>query len=340
MKIISPVSKSIHAHRSPSPCAALLLAATFLSAAAPNRAADFSENIVTLRREITPSSNLDVKMRIDAQHDIALRLEPSAEPLGQQLDTHQMWKLEQIRAEAPERFRLLQKLFPRQLAEYLLREGTGRTSGANDASRDDATQVAMRIAERYLAEPLPAGFSEEQSRARREFVTSAAAKLPPGNTALRAVLESCARHPDSDFGTVEKTNAFLALKKQYCPYASVPMTIAGDTLLIGGKVITERLRADASVAARTPEQYAREKYAAITRELADWRAGQISGDAYAGSIKSFLNDPRLARFSPEEIHRAYSRIFGRELKTDIAADRLSAKEGRPVTYAEMAAGSR
>ena len=340
MKIISPVSKFIHPHCRPSQCATLLLAAAFLSGAALNRAAEFSENIVTLRREITPSSNLDVKMRIDAQHDIALRLEPSAEPLGQQLDTHQMWKLDQIRAEAPDRLHLLQKLFPRQIAEYLLRQGNGTSPGSEDASRDGAAQVAMQIAQRYLTEPMPAGFSEEQIKARREFVTNAAAKLPPGNAALRAVLESCARYSDSDFGTVEKTNAFLALKKQYSPYHSVPMTIAGDTLIIGGKIVTERLRTDASVAARTPEQFAQEKYTTITRDLTEWRAGQISGDAYAGTIKSFLNDRRLARFSPEEIHRAYSRIFGRDLKTDVNADRISAKEGHPITYAELAAGSR
>ena len=119
-----------------------------------------------------------------------------------------------------------------------------------------------------------------------------------------------------------------------------PQAIGGDTLIIGGRVVTDRLRTDASVAGQTVDRYALGKYAALKRELEEWRAGQISGDAYAGTIKSFLNDPRLAGFTPEEIHRAYLRIFGRDLKTDINADRISAKEGRPITYAEMMASSR
>ncbi len=341
MNTISPRSTFVPRHQSRSPqCAALLLAAISFSGIATNNAAEIPESIVSVRRDLSPVVNLDVKMSIDAQHDISLRLEPSQEPLGQQLDSHQMWKLDQIRAEAPERFRLLQRLFPRQIAEYLLRQGKGVSPGTADTSRDGAVQVAMQIAERYLTEPQPAGFTEEQVLARREFIANAAAKLTPENAALRKALENSARYADSDFGTERKTNTFLALKKQYSPYKAVPMSLAGDTLIIGGKVITDRLRTDASVAGQTVDRYAQGKYAALTRELEEWRAGQISGDAYAGTIKSFLNEPRLAGFTPEEIHRAYSRIFGRDLKTDIAADHLSAKEGRPVTYAEMAAGSR
>ena len=336
MKHVSPRSKSIPTHtRRTAHCTIALLAAISFSSGALNCASEIPEGIVSIRRDLSPVVNLDVKMRVDAQHDISLRLEPSTEPLGQQLDTHQMWKLDQIRAEIPERFRLLQRLFPRQIAEYLLRQGNETSQGSADTSREGALRVAMQIAERYLTEPLPAGFTEDQIQARREFVTNAAGNLPPENAALRAVLESCARHSDPDFGTSGKTNAFLALKKQYSPYKAVPMTVAGDTLIIGGKVITERLRTDASVAGRSAEQFAQEKYTALTRELAEWRAGQISGDAYAGTIKSFLNDSRLAGFTPEEIHRAYLRIFGRDLKTDINADRISAKEGHPVTYAEM-----
>ena len=310
------------------------------SGVALNHASEFPDSIVTPRRDLSPGGNLEVKMRVDAQHDISLRLEPSTEPLGQQLDTHQMWKLDQNRAEIPERFRLLQRLLPRQIAEYLLRQGTGSAPGSNDASGDGPIRVAMQIAERYLTEPQPPGFTEEQVQARRDVVTNAAAKLPSENAALRAVLESCARSADPDFGTAGKTHAFLALKKQCSPYKSVPMSVAGDTLIIGGKIITERLRTDASVAGRTVEQFAQEKYAGLMRELAEWRAGQISGDAYAGTIKSFLNDPRLAGFSPGETHRACLRVFGRDLKTDINADRIAAKEGRPVTYAEMVAVGR
>ena len=149
------------------------------------------------------------------------------------------------------------------------------------------------------------------------------------------MLESCARYTDPDFSTVKKTNTFLTLKKQYSPFKDVAMSVAGDTLMIGGKIVSERLRADAAVAGQSVDLYAQERRAALARDLAAWREGQISGDAYAGTIKSFLSDPRLADFTPEETHRAYSRIFGRDLKMDINADRISAKEGRLVTYAEM-----
>ena len=118
------------------------------------------------------------------------------------------------------------------------------------------------------------------------------------------------------------------------------MSVAGDTLILGGNVVSERLRTDAAIAGRTPEQNAAERRAELTQVLAQWRAAQVSGDAYAGTIKTFLEDPRLADFTPEEIHRAFARIFGRELKTDIAADRMATKEGRLVTCAELMAGNR
>lgn len=309
-----------------------------ISASALSFAGDIPESVRTLR-----PLHLDVKMRVDSRHDISLRLDPSNEPIGQQLDSHQMWKLDQIRAEAPQKFRILQNMFPRQIAEYLLRQG-GPTSGslvAFDSTAPDATtDVAVRIAERYLSEPLPAGFTEEQLRARHAFVTAAAQKLPAENAPLRSVLESCAHYSDPDFGTAKKTDTFRALKKQYSPYREIAMSVVGDTLIVGGKVVSERLRTDASNAGRTVDQYAAERRAEIVQVLEQWRAAQISGEAYAGTIKSFLKDPRLADFTPEEIHRAYARIFGRDLKTDIAADRMAEKEGRPVTYAELLASAR
>lgn len=308
-----------------------------LVAAAPSSAAEIPESIRFLR-----PLHLDAKLRVDAQHDISLRLDPSLEPIGQQLDSHQMWKLDQIRAEIPQKFRILQNMFPRQIAEYLLQRGGTATSSARyveGPASDPSTDVALRVAERYLSEPLATGFTEEQLRARHAFITAAARNLSPENASLRPVLESCARYTDPDFGTAKKTGVFLALKKQYSPFQDITMSIVGDTLILGGKIVTERLRTDAAIESRTPEQYAQTRRAQMAGDLAEWRAAQISGDAYAGTIKSFLNDPRLADFTPEETHRAYARIFGRELKTDLAADRLTAKEGHPVTYAEMVAGN-
>ena len=317
---------------------AALAAAMCVSTAALNSASDIPAS-VRFHRPL----HLDVNLRVDSQHDISLRLDPSLEPIGQQLDSHQMWKLDQIRAEIPQKFRILQNMFPRQIAEYLLRGGSAvrePVSYSDSSYPDDATDVAIRIAERYLSEPLPSGFTEEQLRARHAFITTAARNLPAEKAALRPVLESCARYSDPDFGTAKKTDIFLALKKQYSPYKDVAMSVVGDTLILGGRIVTERLRADAAVESRTPEQFAQARRSELTSDLAQWRAAQISGDAYAGTIKSFLKDPRLQDFTPEETHRAYARIFGRDLKTDIAADRLAAKEGKPITYAEMAAGNR
>jgi hypothetical protein len=73
--------------------------------------------------------------------------------------------------------------------------------------------------------------------------------------------------------------------------------------------------------------------------LAHWRTGQITGNAYAGSIRTFLNDPRLSEFTPEEVSRAYLRVFGRDLKTDIEADRVAARLGHPITYNQLRADS-
>lgn len=315
-----------------------LVGALSASVATLNSASDIPASIRFLR-----PLHLDVKMRVDSQRDISLRLDPSMEPVGQQLDTHQMWKLDQIRREIPQKFRVLQNLFPRQIAEYLLREGVALpepgTSQLDALAPNVSAEIATRIAERYLTEPLPSGLTEDQARVRSEFVSAAAAMLPAEQAALRPVLESCARYSDPDFGTAKKTSTFLALKKQYSPYKDVPMTVAGDTLILGGKVVTERLSADAAVAGRSAEQFAYARRAEIARDLAQWRAAQISGEAYAGTIKSFLNDPRLAEFTPEEVHRAYARIFGRDLKTDIAADRMAAKAGKPVTYLEVMASA-
>ena len=270
-------------------------AAMFVSTAALNTASEIPESLRYFR-----PVNLDVKMRVDSGHDISLRLEPSQEPIGKQLDTDQMWKLDQIRAELPQRFRLLQNMFPRQIAEYLLRQGF--TSGSEKAT--ESSELAPRFAGRRLTETLSPDFAF-----------------------------------DPDFDSAKKAGVFLALKKRYNPYREVTMTVAGDTLILGGKIITDRLRTDASIAGQTPEQYAYARRAELSRDLAQWRAAQISGDAYAGTIKGFLNDPRLAEFTPEETHRAYARIFGRDLKTDVAADRLAAKEGRLVTYAEISANT-
>ena len=66
-----------------------------------------------------------------------------------------------------------------------------------------------------------------------------------------------------------------------------------------------------------------------------WREGQVTGNAYAGTIKAFLHDRRLANFTPEEVSRAYQRVFGRELKTDLEADREAAKAGHRLTYNEL-----
>ncbi|GEM_PF-5040508 len=295
------------------------------------RAADLPMSIATLRQ----AGPLNIELRTNAAHDVSLYLEPqyTTQTLGDRLTTEQIARLDQVRAEAPEKFEILQCLFPRQIAEYLLRTNA---TAAPVAPADDAVQrLVLEIAGDYLTKPMPGDFTEGQRHARREFLQTALTKLPVEQGDLRNVIESAARYEDPDFGTTEKTNAFLALQNQYSPFKPVGMSLIGDTLSINGKIVTEQLGRDAASARRDPEQLAFDRYNALCREFTRWRDGQLTGNAYAGTIKSFLNDPRLATFTPEEIHRAYRRVFGRDLKIDLQADRVAAQTGHPITYNEL-----
>ena len=148
-------------------------------------------------------------------------------------------------------------------------------------------------------------------------------------------LEQASQYEDPDFNSPEKASAFLGLKTGYSPYRRVAMAIVGDVLRVDGSIVTEHLAADAAAAGQLPEEYAHRYYLRYSQALDYWRSSQVTGNAYAGTIRRFLNDPRLSEFTPEEVSRAYQRVFGRDLKTDLEADRIAARLGHPVTYNDM-----
>ena len=277
---------------------------------------------------------LDIQMRTDAGHDVHLRLEEqdTTQDLGNRLTTEQIEKLDTIRAEAPDKYQILSCLFPRQIAEFLLRS----PASTSVKPADDAVQrLVWEVASEYITEPQQAAFTEGQRRARADFVKASLEALPPQPAPIQHLLEQASQYEDPDFSSSEKASTFLTLKDGYSPYRRVGMSIVGDVLRIDGGVVTERLSADAVDAGQSPEQYAENCYARYSHALAYWRSSQVTGNAYAGSVRRFLNDPRLADFTPEEVSRAYRRVFGRDLKTDLEADRVAARLGHPVTYNQL-----
>jgi hypothetical protein len=267
---------------------------------------------------------------------VHLRLEEqyTTQDMGTQLTTEQIEKLDTIRAKAPDKYQILSCLFPRQIAEFLLRSPTQKTV----APADDAIQrLVWEIGSEYISQPENPGFTEGQRRARADFIKASLQSLPAQPPAIQHLLEQASSYEDPDFDTSQKAGTFLVLKDWYSPYRAAGMAIVGDVLRIDGNVITEHLAADAAAAGQTPEEYADNYYQRYTGALDHWRAGQITGNAYAGSIRRFLNDPRLVEFTPEEVSRAYRRVFGRDLKTDLEADRVAARLGHPVTYSQLRA---
>jgi hypothetical protein len=256
----------------------------------------------------------------------------STQDLGAQLTTEQIEKLDTIRAEAPSKYQILSCLFPRQIAEFLLRS----PSSTSVAPADDAIQrLVWEIGSDYISQPQNPAFTEGQRRARADFIRASLQSLPPQPPAIQHLLEQACQYEDPDFNSTEKASTFLVLKDWYSPYRPVGMSIVGDVLRIDGNIVTERLAAAAAAAGMLPEQYANAWYARYTQALGRWRAAQITGNAYAGTVRRFLNDPRLAEFTPEEVSRAYQRVYGRDLKTDLEADRIAARIGHPVTYSQL-----
>jgi hypothetical protein len=282
---------------------------------------------------------LNIQLRTHTGSDVHLRFDtdyPTQDP-GNRLTDEQIEKLDTIRSEAPDKYQILSSLFPQQIAEFLLRSPSASAPASQaPAPADDAIQrVVWEIASDYVSRPQDPSFTEGQRRARADFIKASLESLPAQPAPIEHLLEQASRYEDPDFSSPEKANTFLVLKAGYSPWRSVGMSIVGDTLRIDGGVVSEHLAADASAAGLTLEEYADDYYNRYTLALNRWRAAQITGNAYAGTIRTFLNDPRLAEFTPEEVSRAYQRVFGRDLKTDIEADRIAARLGHPVTYNEL-----
>jgi len=296
--------------------------------------ASAQEEIPPAVQNLRQAGPLDIRMRTDAGRDVHLRLEEqyTTQDLGNRLTTEQIEKLDSIRAEAPDKYQILSCLFPRQIAEFLLRTPSSHAT----APADDALQrLVWEVGSEYISEPQKPAFTEGQRLARTDFVKASLECLPPQPAPIQHLLEQASQYEDPDFSSPEKASAFLVLKSGYSPYRRVGMSIVGDVLRIDGGVVTEHLAADAAAAGQPLEQYADNCYGRYSQALDYWRSSQITGNAYAGSIRRFLNDPRLAEFTPEEVSRAYLRVFGRDLKTDLEADRIAARVGHPVTYNQL-----
>jgi hypothetical protein len=309
----------------------ILIAACAPGAVIPAFAQQDIPPAVTALQQAGP---LDIQMRTDTGRDVHLRLDRqySTQTLGDRLTTEQIEKLDTIRAQAPDKYQILSALFPQQIAEFLLRS----PAPASTAPADDALQrLVWEIASEYISEPQSTSLTEGQRRARADFIRASLDSLPPQPAPVQQLLEQASQYEDPDFSSPEKASTFLVLKDWYSPYRSIGMSIVGDTLSIDGSVVTDHLAAAAASAGQSPEQYADNYYKRYSQAVDHWRSGQINGNAYAGSIRRFLNDPRLAEFTPEEVSRAYQRVFGRDLKTDLQADRMAAQLGHPVTYAQL-----
>jgi hypothetical protein len=291
---------------------------------------DIPPSVQSLRQ----AGPLDVRMRTDTGRDVHLRLEQqyTTQDLGTQLTDEQIAKLDTIRSEAPGKYQILSCLFPRQIAEFLLRS----PSSTSTAPADDAVQrLVWEIGSEYISQPESPAFTEGQRRARADFINASLKALPAQPPAIQHLLEQASQEEDPDFASPQKASTFLVLKDWYSPYRKVGMSIVGDVLRVDGSIVTEHLAADAAAAGQAPEQYANNYYARYSQALNHWRASQITGNAYAGTVRQFLNDPRLAEFTPEEVSRAYQRVYGRDLKTDLEADRVAARVGHPVTYSQL-----
>jgi hypothetical protein len=290
-------------------------------------------------QDLRQAGPLNIELRTHTGSDVHLRFDtayPTQDP-GSRLTTDQIEKLDTIRSEAPDKFRILSSLFPQQIAEFLLRTpSSGSPASPAPAPADDPIQRAVwEIASEYISRPEDPTFTENQRRARSDFIKASLDSLPPQPAPIQHLLEQASQYEDPDFSSPEKAGTFLALKDGYSPWRQVGMSIVGDTLRIDGAVVTEHLAADAAAAGQAPEEYAENYCNNYSRALDHWRSAQITGNAYAGSIRRFLNDPRLAEFTPEEVSRAYQRVFGRDLKTDLEADQIAARLGHPVTYNQL-----
>jgi len=290
--------------------------------------------VQALSPALAQAGPLDLQLRTDTGRDLHLRLETqyTTQDLGNRLTTAQIEKLDTIRAEAPDKYQILSCLFPRQIAEFLLRT----PSASTPAPADDALQrLIWEIASSYISQPESPSFTDSQRHARADFIKASLQSLPAQPPAIQHLLEQASQYQDPDFASPDKTSTFLVLKDWYSPYRPIGMSIIGDILRIDGSILTQHLAADAAAAGQSPEQYAYTSCARYSRALQRWRSGQVTGNAYAGTIRTFLNDPRLSEFTPEEVSRAYQRVFGRDLKTDLEADRLASRLGHPVTYTQL-----
>lgn len=282
-------------------CAAVIMCAAAISM----RADEMPSGLSTLRQ----GGPLNIDLRTDTGRDVHLEWDTFyiTQTLGTRLSTEQIEKLDLLRTEAPEKFHLLQHLYPQQFAEYFLRTKMRGVSAA-------PTQAANA--------PITLEFSPADLNA------------PELSRRVPAVVVRSSKSADPDFGSPRKADLFRALEKQYSPFRSIGMAVIGDTLSIDGKIVTETLRADAAVDGKSPEQYADARYARAREILARQARGKITDRACAATMLAFLKDPRLTSFTTAEKQQAFRRIFGRDLQSvaeeaERKADEIESSENFP-----------
>jgi hypothetical protein len=280
-------------------------AAVMICAAISARSDDMPSGLSTLCQ----GGPLNIDLRTDTGRDVHLEWDTFyiTQTLGARLSTEQIEKLDLLRTEAPEKFGLLQHLYPQQFAEYFLRTKMRGVSAI-------PTQAANAPITLQFA---PADFD-----------------APELSRRAPAVAVRSGKNADPDFESPRKAEIFRALKKQYSPFRSIGMTLVGDTLSIDGKIITETLRADAAAAGKTPEEYADARYARAREILARQMRGEIRDRACAATMLAFLKDSRLASFTTAEKQQAFRRIFGRDLQSvaeeaERKADEIESSENFP-----------
>lgn len=281
--------------------ALLFVAATFWthSVARAELAADLPGSVAALRH----GGPLGIVVRTDLGNDVALELQPfyTTQTLGAQLSTTQLDQLAKIRREAPEKFALLAQMFPRHIAEFLLRTDVSRPSAPTPVAAPNG-EVTMVV-------------------------------VPRENHA--ASMQTVAAR-DAGFDSPQKVCAFLALQKDYDPNRSPGMSIIGDTLCVDGKIVTDHLRAAAAAAGMDPEDFADGFLRRVRRALARQKAGDLSDAVAAQTMLNFLKDARLASFTREEKQRAFQQVFHRDLGAVAEqAEREAAARGGAAGWTQL-----
>lgn len=269
------------------------------------RATDLPLSIATLRH----AGPAKLCIQTNTGREVTLELDPFyiTQTFGNRLTSVQMEKLSIICVEAPEKFDMLARLFPQHIAEYLIRTNLYAVA-AGDAAISDRQwfhESSGTSTDTLAAARSGSGGARTRTSRQASTVPGApgAGSQPRGDAAAAAV-------PAGGISSSISARAatLRALQDEYRMPRSVGMSLSGNTLTIGGRVVTDAVRMQAAALRVTPEVFADRCLRAARRALAKHRTERI---------RAFVSDPRLAGWTPEEIFEAYVGIFGREFVPEL-----------------------